>query len=462
MNVLLHSKTKQQQYNFYFPYVSLTGVNFSRIIFNNSFFADSLSLEQGEIKLDPVVLNTNVISPTEVLARQNVHFFNALINTIRLSRAKVWLHSDKVNHMLVTGDVVINKAELLSPNKSGSNQFRLEAITCNFSDINYPLPDDLYTVQINRFVIDSRKEIMRMNSLKLIPRYGKLEFGRRLGRQADRVNATIAEIEILKLDVLQLIHKKLIADKVILDNCNVHVFRDRNLPRQLKQQPMLNDYLERFPLGVRINTFRINNASVVSEEYPKGGTQPGFLKIEKINLSMSPVFNHLNNKGPGYSDTYVEGSIMNSGTIHATIRAPLKENVYSVKGTIKNLDLSTLNPSAESLGKFHVESGVLNNLDFHFTATEVKATGEIVGEYHNLIIEKLKVKNGIKKTAKVPTFFLKHLIIPKNKDKSMNVARRTGKIDYKRDPTRVVTFYLLKSLLSGIRASFGLGFLLPK
>ncbi len=29
------------------------------------------------------------------------------------------------------------------------------------------------------------------------------------------------------------------------------------------------------------------------------------------------------------------------------------------------------------------------------------------------------------------------------KDKSMDVAKRTGKIDYKRDPTRVVTFYFL-------------------
>ncbi len=101
-------------------------------------------------------------------------------------------------------------------------------------------------------------------------------------------------------------------------------------------------------------------------------------------------------------------------------------------------------------------------MDFHFTATKKKATGGIVGEYHDLVIEKLKVKNGIKKVAKVPTFFLKHLIIPKNKDKSMDIAKRTGKIDYKRDPTRVVTFYFLKSLLSGIRDSFGLGFLLPK
>jgi len=78
------------------------------------------------------------------------------------------------------------------------------------------------------------------------------------------------------------------------------------------------------------------------------------------------------------------------------------------------------------------------------------------------VLEKLKNENGKNEVAAVPTFFLKHLIIPKNKDKSMDVAKRTGKIDYKRDPTRVVSFYFLKSLLDGIRASFDLGFLLPQ
>ena len=83
----------------------------------------------------------------------------------------------------------------------------------------------------------------------------------------------------------------------------------------------------------------------------------------------------------------------------------------------------------------------------------------IVGEYHDLVIDKLK-DDGIT-VAKLPSFALRNIIIPKNKDKSLEVQKRTGKIDYDRDPTRLVTFYLLKALLSGIRASFDFGFLLP-
>jgi hypothetical protein len=225
---------------------------------------------------------------------------------------------------------------------------------------------------------------------------------------------------------------------------------------------MPNGYLEKIPVQLRVNKFEINNASIVSEEFPKAGNHSGYLKIANANISMSPMFNHPNKNDPAYSNTYVEGSIMNAGTIQATIRAPLRKNVYFITGSIKNLDLPKLNPSAENLGKFHIESGILNFLDFHFTATEEKATGEIIGEYHDLLIDRLKEKNGEEKIAKVPTFFLKRLIIPKNKDKSLPVSRRNGKIDYKRDSTRLVTFYFLKALLDGIRASFTLGFLLPQ
>lgn len=461
-HIILYKKKQQHQHSFYFQHVAFTGVNFAKIIFNDSIFINKLNFEQGEIKLDPFLSDKNDATPAKILAYLHIPFKNVSINNLSLSGAKVWLHSDNMNQMLLKGDLTINKVELNGLNKSVINEFYLGGIKCNFSNINYPLPNAYYTIHIKKFIVDSRKEILRIDSLKVIPRYSKFEFGKKSGYQADRVEATVAEIEISRLDVIKLIHRKLIADKVIFNNSNVHVFRDRRLPRQLKEQPMPNGYLKAIPLEVRVNTFKINNASVAYEEFPKGGTQTGMLEIGKINLSMSPVLNYPNENDPNYSDTYVEGLLMNAGTIQATIHAPVKKNIYFIKGTIKNLDLPKLNPSAENLGKFHIESGILNVLDFHFTATEEKATGEIVGEYHNLVIDRLKVKNGIKKEAKIPTFFLKHFIIPKNKDKSMKVAKRTGKIDYKRDPKRLVTFYFIKALLSGIEASFALGFLLPK
>ena len=421
-----------------------------------------VNLDQCDIKIDRSLLNKNEILKRKILSQLKVPFRNFMVNKFTLSGANIWLHSSKKDQLLLKGNFSMNNVALNLPVTTGGPEFHLAAITCDLSDIYYPLPDGSYIVDINRLTLDSRKEILRINSLKIVPRYNKYQLGKKSGHQEDWINTEIGEIAISKLDVLGLLNKKLKADEVALNDCKIYAFRDRRLPRLLIRQPMPNDYLKRIPFEIRVRQLKINNASVVSEEFPKDGTQTGKLQFENMNISMSPVLNFPNKNDPLYSNTYIQGTIMNSGYIDATIHAPLEKNIYYIKGSIINLDLSKLNSSAENLGKFHIQSGILNSLYFHFTATDKKASGEIIGEYHNLIIEKLKINEGVKKIAKVPTFFLKHFIIPKNKDKSMDVAKRTGKIEYKRDPTRMVTFYFLKSLLSGIRASFGLGFLLPK
>jgi len=201
----------------------------------------------------------------------------------------------------------------------------------------------------------------------------------------------------------------------------------------------------------------------MSEEFPKVGIQTGYIKIEHTSISMSPVLNHPRKTDPSFITANVKGAIMNAGSLHATINLSLSTGAQHIKGSIENLNLPALNPSAENLGRFHIESGVLNKLDFQFTATAEKASGEIIGVYHDLVIDRLKKDpTKTKKIASLPSFALHHFIIPKNKDASMPVEKRTGKIDYPRDPTRLVTFYLLKALLNGIRDSFSLGFLLPQ
>jgi hypothetical protein len=62
---------------------------------------------------------------------------------------------------------------------------------------------------------------------------------------------------------------------------------------------------------------------------------------------------------------------------------------------------------------------------------------------------------------KLKSFELKKIIIPKDKDKSLPVSKRTGKVDYKRDKERYFSYYLLHSLQVGVKSSFSLGFLLP-
>ena len=220
------------------------------------------------------------------------------------------------------------------------------------------------------------------------------------------------------------------------------------------------DYLKQIPFELNVQRFNLNNATITSEEFPKEGEHSGYIKLERLSITMGPLINYTGKKD-AFINSYIKASIMGAGDIHATINLSTLDGNSEIKGAIDNLDFPALNPSAENLGKFHIQSGVLNRFDFQFTATNTKASGQIVGVYHDLVIDRLKLtKQGLKK-AWLPSFALHHIIIPKNKDASLNVKKRTGKIDYNRDPTRLVSFYYLKALLAGIRDSFSLGFFTP-
>jgi len=134
----------------------------------------------------------------------------------------------------------------------------------------------------------------------------------------------------------------------------------------------------------------------------------------------------------------------------------------AIKGAIEKLELTKLNSSSENLGKVRIKSGFLDFLSFDFTMTEQRSTGKIIGAYHHLIIQQLKKHTGEKNVADFASFALRHAIIPLNKDASLPERKRTGKVDYQRDPTRMVSYYFLQSLLTGVKKSFTLGFLLPK
>jgi len=327
-----------------------------------------------------------------------------------------------------------------------------------YSGINY------HTAEIRNIEIDSKKELIKINEVNITPRLGKYEFQRKLGHQADWIQAHISRIEIRRPDFDKLLHQKLFADKISIGESKAHIFRDRRLPRSRKNIPLPVDIIKTFPVDIRIHSCELASSDVAYEEYPEAGYgKTGVLEIERIKLSLSPFITHPLPDDPAYITMNVEGSIMGSGTAHAIVMMPMKKNKpYYIKGAIEKLELTKLNSSSENLGKVRIKSGFLDFLSFDFTMTEQRSTGKIIGAYHHLIIQQLKKHTGEKNVADFASFALRHAIIPLNKDASLPERKRTGKVDYQRDATRMVSYYFLQSLLTGVKKSFTLGFLLPK
>ncbi|MBS1606933.1 MAG: hypothetical protein JST42_30035 [Bacteroidetes bacterium] len=387
--------------------IDLAGVRLVDLVFRKELKAGSLVVAGCSVELDERLLD----SPVPKIAAP---LTSVSIGDVRLKDVRVALHKGKVETVVVAG--------------SGT-------------------------------VVDGRKASLSIDSLRLWPGVDKFSLGRTRGHQVDWVEARSGGIKVVGLDVGELFAHRLIADEISIGHSVIYVFRDRRLPLESGEKPMPATMLERLPVDIRVRSVRAGPISFTYEEFPRKGDSTGVLKIVKLRCSVAPLINHPRRGDPAYVAIRTEGSLMGSGTVEANTRVPLRDKgVYEVEGAFHELDVTRLNASAENLGGIRLESGMLNSLEFSFRMDNERATGHIVGEYHHLVADKLK---GNKKVDKLKSFFLKKLIIPKDKDKRLPVAKRTGKVDYKRDPERYFSYYLLHSLLVGVKDSFTLGFLLP-
>ena len=425
--------------------LSAEGIGFWTLLRRKRLTVNRLRLDSCIVELDDDFADRHVRLPKMTLPFDSVSVDQVVCAGLRVSTPKEMLSAEGAVELDGLGN--------------GRTGPRFGDVHLTLAKLRYVFAEAHEVVSLRQLDLDSRKRLFRLDTLHVIPSLDKIAIGKEDGHQTDVVEATGEGIAITGLDVRALLDRKLMADELVMKKSHIYVFRDRRLPLKSGEKPLPMRGLKDMPVALRVGKVRLGPTHFIYEEYPKKGDSTGILQIYHFSGTLTPLINRPEPGDPAYLTLTTEGSLMNSGSVTATMKMPLHTGEpYLAEGAFHDLDVTRLNNPAEHLGELHLESGLLNQLDFQFVMTDEKATGKIIGVYHDLVVDKLK-DNG--KVAGFKTFMLKKFIIPRDKDKSLPVKKRTGKVDYRRDKDRYFSYYLLHSLLVGIKSSFRLGFLLP-
>jgi hypothetical protein len=437
-------------------HLTLGGIHFLALLRSHHLNLHSIRVEGVIANLDDYLLEKNIPMP-----KMQAPFTDALIDRVELTGLTVTAHKGEKKSMSLEGSLELDSVHVANSGGPGDT-VQIGGIRFLAKTIRYIIPDADEAVHVSNLELDSKKMLLKLDTLRIIPTMAQEEIGRAKGQQVDVFDATSEGIAIEGLDVMALMQHRLTADLISVHHNSIHVFRDRRLPLEPGEKAMPMESLKTLSMALRVKHVKIGSTFFAYEEFPKKGDKVGIMKIYHLTGTMEPLINKPVEGDPAYITLTTEGSLMNSGMVTATTKMPLhKGNPYTVDGAFHELDVTKLNNPAENLGKLHLESGILNSLAFHFEMNDEKATGKIIGEYHNLIVDKLKENSNDVKVDKMKSFALKKFIIPKDKDKSLPEKDRTGKVENKRVPERYFSYYLLHSLLVGVKSSFKLGFLLP-
>ena len=258
------SNNDQHRHLFYFPAVSFTGVNFFKLLFNKEFSVNKIRFEKGAVKLDQFLLNKKDSAHSNIFGQ--IPFNSLSINRFELAQTNVWLDSDQGNYLLLKESASLDEINIDHLNKPFSLiNFHCRSIENSLSKLTYSIPGAHHIVQLEKLVFNSEKGILQLDSLKIIPEDNAREPGKKIEGHSNQIEATISNITVLKLDVVQLFNNEFIAEEVIVNETNAHIFSNgRKLTELLPAS-----YHEEIPVEVRINTLKIKHSSIVYKGFSK-------------------------------------------------------------------------------------------------------------------------------------------------------------------------------------------------
>lgn len=440
------------------------GLGIMSLIFENELHIDEVSL----IKPHAVIHQKSELLLDS--ASQKETEFDVYVERITVDSLRMEL-TDSANCSLVTGFRSSASLRNLNVAMRPDSPLDFSFSQLKTSGARIDLPKAFYTFTIRETDLNVREHSFTLDTLRVIPSFNKLDFGRRAGNDVDRIEGVIP---FLKLSTLNLQY----SDTVVVDAGKADIqfffkiFHDKRLPHKRKLVPLPIAQLKSLPFGFALNELKITKSYVAYEEVPANTNESGTVFFDNLEGTLSGITNDPANLD-GEMVLNAQADFMGDGKLLVENRSPwnTKKNA-TVKGSLSRLSFAKLNSMVEPAANIEFETGTLNRLDFAFQYNDRSSSGEVQINYQDLKIVSYRSDDQMEKAGKkkrnqrkseeelrkdnLKTFIINAFVVRKNMDESVPEEKRTGTISFDRDRSRSVFNFWWKSLFTGIKSAFNL------
>lgn len=371
---------------------------------------------------------------------QNIHFniVELRIKTDTMTNASARIRGEIINFN-VTLDT-INKL-----------RYSAKEVEVLIEKVDLSRYEGLYSSSVARILISTSKQSIEIDSLLVIPNYGKYEFAQQKGEQIARMNCYIPQITIQGLQFEKLFDNAFIASKIKIHSFDIYSFKDKRLPFLRKRSiPLPMESFLKLPWTIQVDSTIIVNSHITIEEFPEEGVASGSVSFDDVNAILSGLNNRAEKKDAPYALLSATSQFMGNGKIKASFLLPLDgKSIYKAGGSISQLPFTQLNPMLKMVN-LRVESGQLNNLTFEFNYTDSSSQGTLGIDYENLRF--LALDKNKKSTNEFKTM-LANAFVKNNINQSKSPLKRMGVIDVERNKNRYIFNLWMISILDGLKSA---------
>lgn len=323
--------------------------------------------------------------------------------------------------------------------------FRFESFEVVSDSIQLDLdPQHYLTVESSRI----KNGEISSKSLKIIPKYDKVEFQRQISKEKDRYELDIEHINFDALswgfegDTLQLNNPVL-----TIDGANLQVYRNKLLPDDERIKPLYSATLRNLPVKVDFKEIQVKNSSIVYEEKIRKSTPPAKVSFYELHASITNVRN-TRMKATDFPKTRINANalFMNETYLEVDWDFDIRNtrDEFQISGNFKSLSHTGINSFLVPAMQIEARGGI-DYLAFNFGGNNDRAIGDMQLKYEDFKINILREGKKVNKFfSAIANFFMsndavnedisrENLTITRNKIKSfwnfLWLCIREGAID---------------------------------
>jgi hypothetical protein len=353
----------------------------------------------------------------------------------------------------------INNIDLATGNLDLVNVLKeIDLMSLQLGNIVYPTPDGFYELHLKEIGFDLQPSALLARGFNLVPIYDKQEFGRLFGKQTDRMDLAVEQVKLDGIDILKWLESKAIwVQSVHVDGVDFDIFRDKGVPRDYSVFPKLpHQALAGLGMDVHVEVIHITNAGVWYQELMAGSDTAGDVPLKNLQATVRNATNVesvLKTKGPMKWE--VSGEVFGEGHFEVLVdfASDYESGEFSFEGKVNEMDMRLFNHILIPNEHIRIDDGRIISKRFNVNAGRDHATGEMMLEYEDLKITILKeMKNHELKERALLSVFTNTAIRMFNRDK-LDATAETAHIYFERDKNKSIFNYIVKSLLSGVKAA---------
>lgn len=323
--------------------------------------------------------------------------------------------------------------------------------------------DSLYEIRSGLISYDFSKDIISVDSFRVIPRYEDNEFFQKAVFQTDRMKLFGNRIEVHDFRLEELLEDKRIHfGRVDIDSIYLDMLRDKTFARKENDVKMMpQEMLKTMGQKFIIDSVRVFNSYLSYGEIVKKSTLPGIVYFDRFNLNMYNLSSDFPYSDPASAlKVNLNAHVMGQTRFDVSLVFPYlgDDNNFWMKAHSEELDLTVLNPFTEQILGLSIKEGH-GYIDSTFiTGNSIHSKGMMIFRYKKLklnLYNRKKAEQNKGLFAGITRFLINDIIIHKNNPKFARDPR-IGQVYFERDPEKAIVNYSWKSLLSGMLSSIGI------